>query len=213
MESEPWTRLVIHQKCFFYPPSTTIFLPLKERDTASDYPNYSSTLQGCPTLTKWFSPLRPWRCTQVFLLADVITVVASIVVLSGPGGQMFAASALRGLRFFQILRMVRMDRRGGTWKLLGSVVYAHRQASQIKIAIAYYTCLGQEGRTKKAQEWSINAFNVVQWAGLSIDSWSIGSWSISSWSISSCLLDSCSIDSQSIVSRSIGSLLNDTKSW
>jgi hypothetical protein len=23
--------------------------------------------------------------------------------------------------------MVRMDRRGGTWKLLGSVVYAHRQ--------------------------------------------------------------------------------------
>jgi hypothetical protein len=23
--------------------------------------------------------------------------------------------------------MLRMDRRGGTWKLLGSVVYAHRQ--------------------------------------------------------------------------------------
>uniref|UniRef100_A0A182FH70 Ion transport domain-containing protein n=1 Tax=Anopheles albimanus TaxID=7167 RepID=A0A182FH70_ANOAL len=39
----------------------------------------------------------------------------------------FFLSALRGLRFFQILRMVRMDRRGGTWKLLGSVVYAHRQ--------------------------------------------------------------------------------------
>lgn len=74
-------------------------------------------------------------------------IVASIVVLSvGSSGQMFAASALRGLRFFQILRMVRMDRRGGTWKLLGlstivfsllfcwhaflisgSVVYAHRQ--------------------------------------------------------------------------------------
>ncbi|PNF14966.1 hypothetical protein B7P43_G01553 [Cryptotermes secundus] len=45
----------------------------------------------------------------------------------GSSGQVFAASALRGLRFFQILRMVRMDRRGGTWKLLGSVVYAHRQ--------------------------------------------------------------------------------------
>ena len=60
-------------------------------------------------------------------LPDIITIVASIIVLSGPDGQMFAASALRGLRFFQILRMVRMDRRGGTWKLLGSVVYAHRQ--------------------------------------------------------------------------------------
>ena len=33
---------------------------------------------------------------------------------------MFATSALRSLRFLQIVRMVRVDRRGGTWKLLGS---------------------------------------------------------------------------------------------
>lgn len=45
------------------------------------------------------------------------------------GAQTLPGAALRGLRFFQILRMVRMDRRGGTWKLLGSVVYAHRQVS------------------------------------------------------------------------------------
>ena len=64
---------------------------------------------------------------------DVITVVASIIVLSNETGQMFAASAFRALRFFQILRMVRMDRRGGTWKLLGSVVYAHRQVTSIYI--------------------------------------------------------------------------------
>lgn len=48
----------------------------------------------------------------------------------GTSGQVF--TALRGLRFFQILRMVRMDRRGGTWKLLGSVVYAHRQVKNLK---------------------------------------------------------------------------------
>ena len=62
--------------------------------------------------------------------APILTVFclsASLVVLSGLGGRVYAASALRGLRFFQILRMVRMDRRGGTWKLLGTVVYAHRQ--------------------------------------------------------------------------------------
>ncbi|XP_046994725.1 potassium voltage-gated channel subfamily KQT member 4 [Schistocerca americana] len=61
-----------------------------------------------------------------FCIIDVTTIFATMAVLcaSGPA---FAASALRGLRFFQILRMVRMDRRGGTWKLLGSVVYAHRQ--------------------------------------------------------------------------------------
>ena len=62
-----------------------------------------------------------------FCLIDVITIGASLVVLTGLGGRVYAASALRGLRFFQILRMVRMDRRGGTWKLLGTVVYAHRQ--------------------------------------------------------------------------------------
>lgn len=57
-------------------------------------------------------------------------IAATIITLSltsRGGNGVFAASALRGLRFFQILRMLRMDRRGGTWKLLGSVVYAHRQ--------------------------------------------------------------------------------------
>ena len=62
-----------------------------------------------------------------FCLIDVVTITASVIVLTGNEHRMYAASALRGLRFFQILRMVRMDRRGGTWKLLGSVVYAHRQ--------------------------------------------------------------------------------------
>lgn len=74
----------------------------------------------------WIGRLRFMR--SPFCAIDFVVIVASIIVLSvGSSGQVFAASALRGLRFFQILRMVRMDRRGGTWKLLGSVVYAHRQ--------------------------------------------------------------------------------------
>ncbi|KAL9913108.1 potassium voltage-gated channel subfamily KQT member 1 isoform X7 [Glossina fuscipes] len=79
-----------------------------------------SRYQGCIGRLKFLK--RP------FCIIDIITIVASVVVLGmGTSGQVFATSALRGLRFFQILRMVRMDRRGGTWKLLGSVVYAHRQ--------------------------------------------------------------------------------------
>lgn len=71
------------------------------------------------------------------LLIDVIIVVASVTVLCmGSTGQVFAASAIRGLRFFQILRMVRIDRRGGTWKLLGSVVWAHRQVNSLGILIS-----------------------------------------------------------------------------
>ncbi|CAL8131538.1 unnamed protein product [Orchesella dallaii] len=63
-----------------------------------------------------------------FCIIDTITIGASLIVLAdGSSGKVFATSAIRGLRFFQILRMVRVDRRGGTWKLLGSVVWAHRQ--------------------------------------------------------------------------------------
>ena len=45
----------------------------------------------------------------------------------GSNGQVFAASAIRGIRFLQILRMLHVDRQGGTWRLLGSVVFIHRQ--------------------------------------------------------------------------------------
>ncbi|KAM9687498.1 potassium voltage-gated channel subfamily KQT member 4 isoform 2-T2 [Trichechus inunguis] len=61
-----------------------------------------------------------------FCIIDFIVFVASVAVIAaGTQGNIFATSALRSMRFLQILRMVRMDRRGGTWKLLGSVVYAH----------------------------------------------------------------------------------------
>ena len=71
-------------------------------------------------------------------LIDVITISASLVVLAGLGGEVYAASALRGLWFFQILRMVRMDRRGGTRKLLGTVVYAHKQELVTTLYIGFH---------------------------------------------------------------------------
>lgn len=65
-----------------------------------------------------------------FSIIDLIVVVASIVVLTlGSNGQVFATSAIRGIRFLQILRMLHVDRQGGTWRLLGSVVFIHRQVS------------------------------------------------------------------------------------
>ncbi|NXI97254.1 KCNQ4 protein, partial [Psophia crepitans] len=74
---------------------------------------------------------RGWRgrfrfARKPFCVIDFIVFVASVAVIAaGTQGNIFATSALRSMRFLQILRMVRMDRRGGTWKLLGSVVYAH----------------------------------------------------------------------------------------
>ncbi|XP_053723103.1 potassium voltage-gated channel subfamily KQT member 2-like isoform X1 [Synchiropus splendidus] len=74
---------------------------------------------------------RGWRgrlkfARKPFCVIDIMVLIASISVLAaGTQGNVFATSAIRSLRFLQILRMIRMDRRGGTWKLLGSVVYAH----------------------------------------------------------------------------------------
>lgn len=69
-----------------------------------------------------------FKDNNVVFFLDMVVIVSSVFVLVlGAGNPVFAASTLRGLRFFQILRMVRMDRRGGSWKLLGSVVWAHRQ--------------------------------------------------------------------------------------
>ncbi|KAJ8016432.1 hypothetical protein DPEC_G00007150 [Dallia pectoralis] len=74
---------------------------------------------------------RGWRgrlkfARKPFCVIDIMVLIASVSVMAaGSQGNVFATSAIRSLRFLQILRMLRMDRRGGTWKLLGSVVYAH----------------------------------------------------------------------------------------
>ncbi|XP_034401152.1 potassium voltage-gated channel subfamily KQT member 4 [Cyclopterus lumpus] len=78
----------------------------------------------CSRYRGWKGRLRFAR--KPFCVIDFIVFVASLAVIAaGTQGNIFATSALRSMRFLQILRMVRMDRRGGTWKLLGSVVYAH----------------------------------------------------------------------------------------
>jgi hypothetical protein len=67
----------------------------------------------------------------VGLIIDLTVIIATVVLICIANTQKkhtnFAAAAFRGLRFFQILRMLRVDRRAGTWRLLGTVVWAHRQ--------------------------------------------------------------------------------------
>jgi hypothetical protein len=92
---------------------------------------YSSALYGshrCVSVLSEYSTTLSIPLTHQSDVSDLIVVVASIVVLSvGSNGQVFAASAIRGIRFLQILRMLHVDRQGGTWRLLGSVVFIHRQ--------------------------------------------------------------------------------------
>ncbi|XP_043097224.1 potassium voltage-gated channel subfamily KQT member 3-like [Puntigrus tetrazona] len=56
---------------------------------------------------------------------DIFVLIASVPVVAVRNQGNVLATSLRSLRFLQILRMLRMDRRGGTWKLLGSAIYTH----------------------------------------------------------------------------------------
>uniref|UniRef100_A0A3Q3WQB8 Uncharacterized protein n=1 Tax=Mola mola TaxID=94237 RepID=A0A3Q3WQB8_MOLML len=58
-------------------------------------------------------------------ILDIFVLMASVPVVAVRNQGNVLATSLRSLRFLQILRMLRMDRRGGTWKLLGSAIYAH----------------------------------------------------------------------------------------
>ncbi|XP_069576593.1 potassium voltage-gated channel subfamily KQT member 3 [Brachyistius frenatus] len=58
-------------------------------------------------------------------MLDIFVLIASVPVVAVRNQGNVLATSLRSLRFLQILRMLRMDRRGGTWKLLGSAIYAH----------------------------------------------------------------------------------------
>ncbi|XP_069777750.1 potassium voltage-gated channel subfamily KQT member 3 isoform X3 [Narcine bancroftii] len=73
---------------------------------------------------------RGWRGRLKFVrkplcILDIIVLIGSLVIFAVGTLQNIVATSLRSLRFLQILRMLRMDRRGGTWKLLGSAICSH----------------------------------------------------------------------------------------
>lgn len=86
------------------------------------------------TASAWDGVFPPHDLLPVFYhglssFPDIFVLIASVpVVAVGNQGNVLATS-LRSLRFLQILRMLRMDRRGGTWKLLGSAICAHSKVS------------------------------------------------------------------------------------
>ena len=68
-----------------------------------------------------------WKVKEFCFLDLCVVIASSTVIALGREGTVFATSAIRGVRFLQILRMLHVDRQGGTWRLLGSVVFIHRQ--------------------------------------------------------------------------------------
>uniref|UniRef100_A0A1I8G4R8 Ion_trans domain-containing protein n=1 Tax=Macrostomum lignano TaxID=282301 RepID=A0A1I8G4R8_9PLAT len=126
------------------------------------------------------SRYQTWRgrllfARRPFCIVDSIVIVASIIVLAlGSDRQMFAASALRGLRFFQILRMIRMDRRGGSWKLLASVVWAHRQELFTTVYIGFlgliFSSFVMYLIEKDEQDTQISNYADALWWGVTVDS-------------------------------------------
>ncbi|CAH1250672.1 KCNQ1 [Branchiostoma lanceolatum] len=108
-------------------------------------------------------------------IIDLIVVVASIIVLCvGSNGQVFATSAIRGIRFLQILRMLHVDRQGGTWRLLGSVVFIHRQELITTLYIgflglifsSYFVYLAEKDEVDENGETDFKSYADALWWGV-----------------------------------------------
>ncbi|KAF7248301.1 Potassium voltage-gated channel subfamily KQT member 1 [Varanus komodoensis] len=106
---------------------------------------------------------------------DLIVVIASIIVLSvGSNGQVFATSAIRGIRFLQILRMLHVDRQGGTWRLLGSVVFIHRQELITTLYIgflglifsSYFVYLAEKDAVDEKGQTGFSSYADALWWGV-----------------------------------------------
>ncbi|XP_053136872.1 potassium voltage-gated channel subfamily KQT member 1 isoform X3 [Hemicordylus capensis] len=108
-------------------------------------------------------------------IIDLIVVVASMIVLCvGSKGQVFATSAIRGIRFLQILRMLHVDRQGGTWRLLGSVVFIHRQELITTLYIgflglifsSYFVYLAEKDAVNGMGEHDFSSYADALWWGV-----------------------------------------------
>ncbi|XP_008119868.1 potassium voltage-gated channel subfamily KQT member 1 isoform X3 [Anolis carolinensis] len=108
-------------------------------------------------------------------IIDLIVVIASVIVLSvGSNGQVFATSAIRGIRFLQILRMLHVDRQGGTWRLLGSVVFIHRQELITTLYIgflglifsSYFVYLAEKDAVDEEGQTGFSSYADALWWGV-----------------------------------------------
>ncbi|KAJ8417013.1 hypothetical protein AAFF_G00282400 [Aldrovandia affinis] len=105
-------------------------------------------------------------------IIDLIVVVASIIVLSvGSKGQVFATSAVRGIRFLQILRMLHVDRQGGTWRLLGSVVFIHRQELITTLYIGFLCLIFSSYFVYLAEKDAVDASGVTEFGSYADALW------------------------------------------
>uniref|UniRef100_A0A8C5C9J8 Potassium voltage-gated channel subfamily KQT member 1 n=1 Tax=Gadus morhua TaxID=8049 RepID=A0A8C5C9J8_GADMO len=105
-------------------------------------------------------------------IIDLIVVAASMVVLSvGSKGQVFATSAVRGIRFLQILRMLHVDRQGGTWRLLGSVVFIHRQELITTLYIGFLGLIFSSYFVYLAEKDAVDANGVTEFGSYADALW------------------------------------------
>lgn len=86
-------------------------------------------------------------------LSDIFVLIASVPVVAVRNQGNVLATSLRSLRFLQILRMLRMDRRGGTWKLLGSAIYAH---SKVRTMANWFNMTSETERRERSEPGAVS---------------------------------------------------------
>uniref|UniRef100_A0A8D0MFP3 Potassium voltage-gated channel subfamily KQT member 1 n=1 Tax=Sus scrofa TaxID=9823 RepID=A0A8D0MFP3_PIG len=93
---------------------------------------------------------------------------------SGWPGWMQRPLLRRGIRFLQILRMLHVDRQGGTWRLLGSVVFIHRQELITTLYIgflglifsSYFVYLAEKDAVNESGQVEFGSYADALWWGV-----------------------------------------------
>ncbi|CAG5076390.1 Similar to KCNQ1: Potassium voltage-gated channel subfamily KQT member 1 (Squalus acanthias) [Cotesia congregata] len=101
-----WICFVYHFTVFMVVLVCLIFSVLSTIEQYSNFANETLFWMGSEVIFFWFQEI----CLVVFFGVEYMIRLWSA-----------------GCRFLQILRMLHVDRQGGTWRLLGSVVFIHRQ--------------------------------------------------------------------------------------
>ncbi|VDP26431.1 unnamed protein product [Soboliphyme baturini] len=112
------------------------------------------------------------KCMPVI---DVISLTASIVLLvTGSSNGILNETTLRGLRFVDIIRLLRIDRHGATWRLLGSVVHSHRKELLTTMYLAlislifasYFIFIAEKDAVDSSGEVKFRTYADALWWGM-----------------------------------------------
>ncbi|XP_031572430.1 potassium voltage-gated channel subfamily KQT member 1-like isoform X2 [Actinia tenebrosa] len=103
---------------------------------------------------------------KTYAILDILVIISSISALTLVATAKVPTTAVSLIRFLPLLRVLRFDRQGGTWKLLASVIYIHRKELVTTLYLGFISLIFA----------SFVLYMVEKDANIKFDSWPNSFW-------------------------------------